>query len=63
MIEKSGPRRYLKILLDKEKENRALVKLKEFGKLLISKNNRKRRQKALKELKELAKDLCKDINK
>jgi hypothetical protein len=57
MSDKPEPRRYLKILLEKEKENRALDKLKAYGKLLMKKHNRKERHKVLKELKELAKEL------
>ena len=57
MSDKPIQRRYLKILLDKEKENKALEKLKRYGKLLMGKKNHKKRQKALRELKELAKEL------
>ena len=52
-----GLRRTLRILEARQFEKKILEKLKEYGRLLKKKHNRKERHKVLKELKELAKEL------
>lgn len=58
---KSQPKRSLLILKNKEQDKKAIEKLKEYGKLLMKKNNRKQRHKLLRELKETAKKLVEPV--
>jgi hypothetical protein len=54
-------RKILTIIEEKERDKKAVAKLRIYGRLLLKKHNRKKRQKALRELKEIAKELLDPI--
>lgn len=50
-------RHVLSIIENRQGDKKALEKLREYGRLLLKKHNRKKRHKVLKELKEITKGL------
>jgi len=51
------PRHVLSIIENRQNDKKAVEKLREYGRLLLKKHNRKKRHKVLRELKEIAKEL------